>query len=201
MIRRWLLDGFSVRWIHDKNDIWPGDICFMLGCGQLVPTPILERNTHNLVVHESDLPKGRGWSPLTWQIIEGHSTIPVCLLEAHEAVDSGPVYLKDVLSFSGSELIDEMRRRQAAVTFSLCDEFLHRFPEVVSQKQDQGGRPTFYPRRGPKDSELDPSLSISEQFEKIRCVDNERYPAFFYHGGRRYILKVFPEYEGLSNDV
>ena len=32
-------------------------------------------NKNNIVVHASDLPKGRGFSPMSWQILEGKNKI------------------------------------------------------------------------------------------------------------------------------
>ena len=45
-------------------------------------------------------------------------------------------------------------------------------------------------RRTPADSRLDPDKSIAEQFELLRVVDNQRYPAFFDHRGRRYRITI-----------
>jgi len=45
----------------------------------------------NLVVHESDLPRGKGFAPVKWQILDGKKEIPVCLLETTEQVDSGDI--------------------------------------------------------------------------------------------------------------
>ena len=42
----------------------------MLSCGQIINKEVLQRNRNNLVVHAGALPKGKGWSPLTWQILE-----------------------------------------------------------------------------------------------------------------------------------
>ena len=63
--------GHFVTWVHEVSDIEAGDFAFYLGCGQITPESILQRNRHNLVVHGSALPQGKGWSPLTWQILEG----------------------------------------------------------------------------------------------------------------------------------
>src|SRR5581483_12458045 len=69
--------GHRVRWVHEIADIPQGDFLFMLGCGKIVPPAYLSRNDHNIVVHESRLPHGRGWSPTTWQVIEGAREIPL----------------------------------------------------------------------------------------------------------------------------
>ncbi len=57
----------------------------------------------------------------------------------------------------------------------------------------QNGDETFFPRRKYKDSELDINKSILEQFNLLRIVDNERYPAFFYINETKYILKIYRE--------
>jgi methionyl-tRNA formyltransferase len=143
-----------------------------------------------LVVHESDLPSGKGWSPLTWQILEGKNRIPVTLFEATERVDSGDIYLQEWLEFEGHELIDELRQAQAAATLRLCREFVNRYPEVLQAAKPQVGKESFYPRRKPKDSQLDVNCSLAQQFNLLRVVDNEKYPSFFSHGGKTYIILV-----------
>ena len=54
----------------------------------------------------------------------------------------------------------------------------------------QDGEDTFYLRRRKKHNELDPNKTISEQFNLLRIVDNERYPDFFNLHGKEYILKI-----------
>ena len=54
----------------------------------------------------------------------------------------------------------------------------------------QVGEESVYRKRSQNDSELDPSRSISEQFNLLRVVDNETYPAFFRIGNRSYELRI-----------
>jgi methionyl-tRNA formyltransferase len=143
-----------------------------------------------LVVHESDLPKGRGWSPLTWQILDGADHIPVTLIEAADDVDSGPVYAQCWISFEGHELIDELRAAQSEATHALCRAFVDEYPHSLAQGRMQTGTATYFPRRRPADSELDPDRTLSAQFDLLRVADNLRYPAFFEWNGRRYQMLV-----------
>ncbi|QBE67844.1 hypothetical protein SynWH8101_0232 [Synechococcus sp. WH 8101] len=141
-----------------------------------------------MVVHESALPQGQGWSPMTWQILEGASSIPITLFEAAADLDAGPIHLQQEIALQGHELVDEWRALQARATFDLCLTWFDRHHEVDKAAQPQCGDVSFYPRRRPADSRLDPELSLAEQFNVLRVVDNQRYPAFFYAHGRRYIL-------------
>jgi len=190
LVARATAAGDDARLCRSHDEIETGAVAFYLGCMRITPPEVLARNRRNLVVHASDLPKGRGMSPWTWMILEGRNDIPVCLLEAVEELDAGPVIFKETLQLQGGELLDEIRQRLGEMHVELCLRFLQQAqpPEGV----EQSGEPSYYPRRYPKDSELDPRRSIAEQMNLLRVVDNERYPAFFQWQGRRYRLTITP---------
>ncbi|MDY7000167.1 MAG: formyltransferase family protein [Thermodesulfobacteriota bacterium] len=180
----------DVRLCRDHEGVKEGDFCFILGCLKLLAPETLQKNKHNLVVHESDLPKGRGWSPVAWQVLGGADEIPVCLFEAVEEADAGPVYLRDSIKLDGTELLPEIRRRQGMKTVQICLDFLLKWPDLTPAPQS--GEATFFPRRTMGDDRLDPDKSLAGNFNHLRIVDNENYPAWFEHKGRRFTLKIFP---------
>lgn len=200
--KSWLMDGVNV--LHQDlealghsvavatkpEELGEGDILLILSYWGLLSDEALSKHVHNLVVHESALPEGKGWSPLTWQVLEGKTEIPITLFEAVKKVDAGDIYLQGQVRLEGHELIDGIRSLQAKATFDLCQEFVEQYPQLVATKQVQSGEETFYPRRGPKDSRLDPGQSLSDQFNLLRVVDNESYPAFFEHNNHRYVVKI-----------
>ena len=55
---------------------------------------------------------------------------------------------------------------------------------------EQTGAHSWLPRRKPEDSELDISHTLENQFNLLRIVDNDAYPAFFRFRGNKYILKI-----------
>lgn len=177
----------EARLIFLHEEVLEGDILCLLSCQRVFKK--LSLNKFNLVVHESNLPEGKGWSPVTWQILEGKSTIPVTLFEAAPSIDSGQIYSQAYISLDGTELLDEIKHQQGIVTQSLILNFIESLPEVKSRPQN--GNESFYPRRGPDDSRLDIHKSIYEQFDLLRVCDNERYPAHFTMRNREYVLKIF----------
>ena len=54
----------------------------------------------------------------------------------------------------------------------------------------QKGDVSYYPRRTIEDSELDVDKTIREQFNLLRVVDNDNYPAFIKMHDKKYILKI-----------
>lgn len=177
--------------IKTKEDIKQGDILFLLSCVKLLPEKYRKLNKHNIVIHAADVPRGRGWSPTTWQILEGKNIIPISVFEAEEEVDSGVVYLKDKIILDGTELIDEWREKLSKKVNELALRFVKSYSNIKSSEQI--GESTFYEKRTPDDSELDINKTIKNQFNLFRVVDNERYPAFFKYKGNKYIIKISKE--------
>ena len=181
-----LSENHKVELLHNHDDIKKGDILILLSCEQILKN--LNLNTHNLVIHESALPQGKGWSPLSWQVLEGKSQIPITLFEATQKVDAGVIYEQDNISLNGTELVEELRILQGEKTIELVIKFVTNYPNNSKKKQE--GLESFYPKRTPKDSELNIYKTIDEQFNLLRICDNQKYPAYFYKNGIKYILKI-----------
>lgn len=178
---------------HDHKGMSSYDICFMLSYPKIVTKEYLDKNKHNIVVHASALPEGKGWSPWVWQILEGKNVIPISLFEAVEGVDAGDIYIRDSITLSGLELLDEIRVELAKKTLGMCKAFLSSCEKGALNPEVQQGSETFYSRRSPKDSELNAEKSLLEQFNLLRVVDNENYPAYFIKDGKKYVLKIYQE--------
>jgi len=167
------------------------NLVFILSYFRIIEKKFLEKHANNLVIHESNLPQGRGWAPLFWQILEGKNKIPIVLFEARKETDTGEIYLKDVIELKGHELHDEIRKNQALKTIELCLLFIQKYKQITPKKQK--GIPSYYPKRTPKDSELNINKNIKEQINLLRIANNEGFPAFFKYHGYKYILKIFKE--------
>jgi len=181
-------DGYQCSIARHRDELSGGWLNFILGCTQILPGAILSRYEHNLVVHESDLPEGRGFAPMSWQILEGKSVIPVCLFEASDAPDAGKIWLRDEIVLAGDELNIEWRHLQGEKTIELCLRFIKEFSDLVPWEQT--GEKSHYRKRLPEDSRLNVDETIAQQFNLLRIVNNNAYPAFFEMKGHRYLLKI-----------
>jgi len=189
-IRQLRQAGFSSRFFDRHENISEQyEVVLILSYFRIIPGEYLLRHRHNIVVHESDLPRGTGWAPLFWQILEGKNKIPFVLFEAGEKADSGALYLKSSLQLRGNELYEDIRRAQALKTIEMCMKFSKNFNHLRPQKQK--GRRTFFRKRTPADSELDIEKSIRSQFRLLRIVSNEDFPAFFRFRGEKYTIKIY----------
>ena len=182
------LKEFDVRICYHEQEVRGFDVVFVLGYTKLLKGKILDANDLLLVIHESDLPEGRGFAPIQWQILEGKNNITVCLLRISKQADTGDVFDKMFLTLDGTELYDEIRRKQLEITLELIRRFLDKYPNVRCERQI--GEPTFYRRRTPSDSQLDVDKTIRNQFNLLRVCNNRSWPAFFEISGVRYQLKI-----------
>jgi methionyl-tRNA formyltransferase len=183
--------GHDVTYVFNKDEIPKGDICFLLSCSKIVENVFLQRNVNNIVVHASDLPIGKGFSPLQWQILEGKDEIVLTLFEVVSEVDAGPYYLKSTLLFNGTELYDELREKLAFSIINLCIDFVER--REILTPIPQMGEESFYRKRTKADDQIDPNKTIAELFNHFRIADNDNYPLWFLFRGRKYYLKIYSE--------
>lgn len=185
-------DGHAVELVNRKHALSGGDLLLLISCNEVIDTIVRNRYRTTLLIHSSDLPEGRGWSPHIWQILEGRSCIKVTLLEAVDAVDSGAIWAQRDLVLEGHELFEEINRKLFAVELDLMDFAVANFGHVVPRPQDSGVS-TYYMKRTREDSRLDPHKTLAEQFDLLRVADSGRFPAFFDFRGHRYYVQLNKE--------
>jgi len=192
-LQAWIADMLSIRHsvslFHDKADLQGGDILFLVSCSQMMLDTERAKFRAALVLHASDLPRGRGWSPHVWSILDGANQISVCLLEANHPVDSGAIWLKTQFNLEGHELLPEINEKLFAAELLLMTQAVEQF-ERISPIPQLGDPGPYMQKRSPADSRLDPNKTIAEQFDVLRVVDSQRYPAFFDYRGKRYLIRI-----------
>ncbi len=180
----------SVKLFNSKFDLNGGDILFLISCSEIINADDRGKYTKALVVHASDLPLGRGWSPHIWQIVEGKTDIVVSLLEAEDKVDTGDIWHKLKINIPEHYLYDEINTALFNAEMELMDFAIDNFETIVPVPQSADASTSYYKKRTPADSEISIHKKIEDQFDIIRVSDPNRFPAFFYHLGNKYKLTV-----------
>ncbi len=194
-LRAWCAHSASVRpsghfgLVHRLDDAQGGDLLVLVSCSEIARPSVIARYAKVLVIHASDLPRGRGWSPMIWQIIDGANEITVSLIEACEPVDSGPIWHQKKIRLNGHELVDELNTLLFEAEVELI-EFAVQHWRSVNPRVQADEPASSYRRRTPQDSQLDPYQSLAEQFDLLRVCDPVRYPAYFDLRGHRYAITL-----------
>ena len=184
------VSDWDISFHVDINTLEGADILFLASCPYYV-TKSIRRNYHyTFLVHASNLPEGRGWSPYIWELLSGAENITLTLLEAADAIDSGDIWKKINVEIEKyldyCEISERISRAQAMLFASM----LHEYPKLELMRQSSDILPTYYPKRTPSDSKIDPTVPLINNFNKIRLCDPVRYPAFFDLDGHRYLLRI-----------
>ncbi len=173
---------------REKAQLEGGDFLFLISCHQIIGAETRAQYRHCLVIHASDLPKGRGWSPMAWEVLAGAAQITVSLLNAQDGVDSGDIWQKRAFPLDGTELLTELNAKLFDIELELMDWALANCDHAAPQPQN--GDTTTWPKRTPAHSQIDPEKPLIESFDTIRIADPARFPAFFDHRGARYSIRL-----------
>lgn len=194
----WLADWASrqalshdVHVCHRLSDAKGGDVLFLVSCSEIVKPNVKSQYGETVVLHASDLPAGRGWSPHIWTLLGGAEQIIVSAIRAEEPVDTGAIWAKRAVAIPRHALYDEVHRALFDTELALMDDVLALIESgsaPASQRSDE--KASYYPRRTPKDSEVDPALPLTQNFNHIRLMDPNRYPAYFRLHGCTYTIKL-----------
>lgn len=143
------------------------------------------KNWKTVIFHMTDLPYGRGGSPLQNLIKRKHSYSFLSSFECSEGIDDGPIYLKTKFSLKG----------KASQIFRRVDKIIIKqiikLSKTEVKKSPQKGKKYIFKRRTPSQSNLsecEPG-NLNDWYDHIRMLDCEGYPkAYIEFNGMRIIF-------------
>ena len=182
---------YQIKLFKNTNNIINFDIVFVISYTKILNEKFLKKNKLLLIPHPSKIPKDKGFAPIHNAVLNNKNNFFISLIKAEREVDSGDIFSQKKFKLKGNELMKELREIQAKAVFEIISDFLTDYPKVKFKKQV--GKSNFNKRRRTDSSELSIKKTILSQFNLLRVCDNERYPAFFVHKGKKYILKIYKE--------
>jgi methionyl-tRNA formyltransferase len=128
----------------------------------------------------TDVPYGRGGSPLQNLILKGHTKTKITALRMVGELDAGPVYMKQNLSLHGRA--EDIYQRAGRICVDMVRRMVKQQPKPFPQK----GVVVKFGRRQPSESRLPKLGTLSKLYDWIRMLDAATYPrAFLKHGDFR----------------
>ena len=150
---------------------------FFLHWSWMVPSSIVDA-FECVCFHMTDLPFGRGGTPLQNLIVRGHRETVITAFKMTDKLDAGPIYLKQPLSLEGSA--QEIYLRATEVSAAMIVRIVAEEPEPVPQT----GEVTTFTRRTAAESEITSDIEDLERLhDRIRMLDAEGYPPAFIRFG------------------
>ncbi|MBZ7951671.1 methionyl-tRNA formyltransferase [Campylobacter sp. LH-2024] len=142
----------------------------------IIPKTIYQ-NYECVIFHMSDLPYGRGGSPLQNLILQKNKTTKISAIKANSELDGGDVYLKYNLNISRKNAKKIYKNASKIIFFKMIPYIFKNNPKPIPQS----GKISIFKRRTPEQSNLiclnNPNLE--KIFDFIRMLDAPSYPKAF----------------------
>lgn len=155
---------------------------------QIIPEEYFKLPRYGVVViHSSDLPKGRGWAPIYNSIYNKEIDYVISLIKIDKKVDAGNMLLK--IRVKKPQYIDNnnLRKIDEEAIIVLVEKFLEIIKKnkkkLVGQKQNNT-LSTYFSKREVDQNKIDENKSIKEQIHKILAT-NKSYASFIEIDGER----------------
>lgn len=166
----WTFIGSREDLTHERLTAINPHYVFFLHWSWMVPSSIV-KTFRCVLFHMTDVPYGRGGSPLQNLIARGHRETVMSAMRMAGELDAGPVYLRRPLSLEGSSA-EEIYIRGAEVSFDMIRDILRDEPSP----QQQTGEVVQFERRHPAQSEVPAVDDLRALHDFIRMLDAEGYP-------------------------
>lgn len=134
-------------------------------------------NFECVIFHMTDLPFGRGGTPLQNLIVRGFSETKISAIKCVAELDAGPIYMKRSLTLEGTA--EQIYVRAARIIEEMIVEIVKNTPRPTEQL----GEVVTFKRRSPSESEIKSPKSAAELYDFIRMLDAEGYPHAFINAG------------------
>ena len=145
------------------------DVIFIPHWSYIIPNDIFE-NYECIVFHMTDLPFGRGGSPLQNLISRGIYSTKISALKVDKGIDTGDVYLKENLELDGAAT--DIFERANHIIQKMIISILQNKIKPVPQK----GKVTIFKRRKPHQSNIIELETLQKVYDYIRMLDADGYP-------------------------
>jgi len=135
--------------------------------------PAIFNNFECIIFHMTDLPYGRGGSPLQNLISRGIYQTQISALRCEEGIDSGPIYLKKPLSLLGRA--QDIYKNATSIIEDMI-------VEIIKNKKlptPQQGKATSFKRRKADEGNLAELNNLVKIYDYIRMLDADGYPSAF----------------------
>lgn len=131
-----------------------------------------------IIFHMTELPFGRGGSPLQNLIVRGFTETKLSAIRCVEQLDAGDIFLQEKLSLMGTA--EEIFLRATDLMREMMVKIILNHPEPCAQQ----GEPVIFKRRKPEDGDIASLSELGKVYDYIRMLDAEGYPRAFLDIGK-----------------
>jgi len=168
------------------------DLLFSCGYQFFIPKEVYGRAKLAVNFHPALLPKHRG-KYLNYILINRDEYSGITAHVIDDSFDTGAIILQKKFKTSPFDTIYSLYRKSSELEIELMEELIQKYiaGDIAFKEQNETEASSYFDKRTPENSEIDPKKSILDLFYEIRAFDSELYPAFFFMEGQKVYIKIF----------
>lgn len=177
----------DINILRDLNPI----LIIVMGWRTVIPVEVLNIPARGVIaVHESLLPKYRGFAPVNWAIINGERETGVTLFYLDEGVDSGDIIAQRKipigLTDTGSILYQKTKNASVEILLDYLEDIKKGTVTRIKQNEQKA---TYASSRTPDDGEISWDVSTKDIYNLIRALSDPYPGAFTSFEGKKIIIQ------------
>lgn len=165
-------------------------LIIVMGWRTLIPKEIIKiAPLGSVAIHESLLPKYRGFAPINWAVINGEKGTGVSLFFLSDGMDDGDIIAQKTILISPQDTAQDVYIKTSAVSIELLQKFLPLLKKGEAPRKKQSEKQASYTcARIPEDGLIDWTDLTGNIYNLIRGLSYPYPGAFTYHNGEKLII-------------
>ena len=179
--------------LSDTLAAYLGSPLLSIGFPYILPEKLLSLFNPAVNIHPTLLPCYRGPTTGAYILINKEKESGSTVHHMSAQMDAGDIVAQSSVSLTPFDTVRSLQRKVYETEPDLVIKAIS-----LLEKNIEHGSPqdelcaTEYPRkRLPTDSEIDPSLPLSQLFDYIRACDPQEFPAYFMYNNEKVFIKLW----------
>ena len=159
------------------------DLFILAGFPYIFPKKLISIPKYGVInLHGGKLPKYRGGSPLSWQIINNEKKICLSVIKINEKIDEGEIIIEKSFKNLKTDTILEVQKKSFKIFVKLTTDAIKILEKRKKLKKQKKSNSYFF-QRTDKDSKINWKINAKDVYNFIRAIS---YP---YKGAYSYFFK------------
>lgn len=166
------------------------DLCFVLGWYFIIEKEIIENVPQGFIgIHNSLLPKYRGFAPLVWAMINGEKKVGFSLFEFSDKMDEGNIWANGEVEVEDTDFIqDVICKIENKILDVLEQVYLKILTGEIFSYPQLSEEPSYGAKRLPEDGIINWKLRAQEVYNFIRAQSHPYPGAYTMYNGEKLII-------------
>lgn len=166
------------------------DLCIVMGWYYIISREVLDKVRGGFIgIHNSLLPKYRGFAPVVWSMINGEKATGFSVFSFSDGMDTGKIwYQKEVPIYQTDYIEDVLDRIDEEIGRFFKKDLNRIINESLSPYEQSNTVPTYGAKRMPTDGRIDWTKNSTELYNFVRAQSKPYPGAYTFLSDKKIII-------------